>query len=153
MKLFGILLLALSFGQCASVKMEKNPPFKIESAKYTKPTGDKGNYKTTDLLIKYSANTPVDFQKVYFQNKITNAVVKQKGDEQFIEASFTNQVKKDIILHEDPREEFGNSPTPPQEELPFKLKDNEAVISYTKNGKTHYVKIENVIGKHDVYMQ
>ncbi|MDO6673950.1 hypothetical protein Q4517_00115 [Tenacibaculum sp. 1_MG-2023] len=153
MKLIGILILALSFTKCASVKMENNHPFKIESASYSHVTGGvKGSYSSTNLIIYFAPEESVDFQKVYFQNRITKAVVEQHNDKQYIAAryktSFNN--RKDLILHADPKKEFGNTPT---EEFPFELKENEAMVSYVVGKKIHYVKIENIIKKDRVFMQ
>ncbi|GFD76922.1 hypothetical protein KUL113_63420 [Tenacibaculum sp. KUL113] len=153
MKLIGILILALSFTKCASVKMENNHPFKIESASYSHVTGGvKGSYNSTNLIINFTAEKPVDFQKVYFQNRITKAIVEQHNDKQYIAARYktlSNELN-DLILHADPKKEFGNTP---KEEFPFELKENEAMVSYIIEGKTHYFKIENIIKKDKVFMQ
>ncbi|AZJ34519.1 hypothetical protein [Tenacibaculum singaporense] len=156
MKLIGILILALSFTKCASVKMENNHPFKIESASYSHVTGGvKGSYNSTNLIINFTAEKPVDFQKVYFQNRITKAIVEQHNDKQYIAARYktSSNDRKDLILHADPKKEFGNTPNTPAEEFPFELKENEAMISYVIGEKTHYVKIENIIKKDKVFMQ
>ncbi|CAM1354456.1 hypothetical protein [Tenacibaculum ascidiaceicola] len=156
MKLIGILILALSFTKCASVKMENNHPFKIESASYSHVTGGvKGSYNSTNLIINFTAEKPVNFQKVYFQNKITEAVVEQHNDKQYIAARYktSSNDRKDIILHADPKKEFGNTPNTPTEEFPFELKENEAMISYIKGEETCYVKVENIVKKDKVFMQ
>ncbi|AZJ32982.1 hypothetical protein SAMN05444344_1256 [Tenacibaculum mesophilum] len=153
MKLIGILILALSFTKCASVKMENNHPFKIESASYSHVTGGvKGSYNSTNLIINFTAEKPVDFQKVYFQNRITKAIVEQHNDKQYITARYKTSSNElnDLILHADPKKEFGNTPA---EEFPFELKENEAMVSYIIEEKTHYVKIENIIKKDKVFMQ
>jgi hypothetical protein len=156
MKLIGILILALSFTKCASVKMENNHPFKIESASYSHVTGGvKGSYNSTNLIINFTAKEPVDFHKVYFQNRITKAVVEQHNDKQYIAARYktSSNDQKDLILHADPKQEFGNTPNTPTEEFPFELKENEAMVSYVIGEKTHYVKVENIIKKDKVFMQ
>ncbi|MCG7500793.1 MULTISPECIES: hypothetical protein [Tenacibaculum] len=153
MKLIGILILALSFTKCASVKMENNHPFKIESASYSHVTGGvKGSYNSTNLIINFTAEKPVDFQKVYFQNRITKAIVEQHNDKQYITARYKTSSNElnDLILHADPKKEFGNTPA---EEFPFELKENEAMVSYIIEEKTHYVKIESIIKKDKVFMQ
>ena len=153
MKLIGFLILAFSLTQCASVKKEDIPPFKVESATYSHVTGGvKGSYNSTNLIINFTAKEAVDFQKVYFQNRITNAVVEQKGDKQYIAARYktSSNDRKDIILHADPKQEFGNTPT---EKFPFELKENEAMISYAIGEKVHYVKVENIIKKDKIFME
>lgn len=157
MKLIGILILAFSLTQCASVKMENNHPFKIESASYSHVTGGvKGSYNSTNLIINFTAKEPVDFQKVYFQNRITNAVIEQHNDKQYITARYktsSDEDRKDLILHADPKEEFGNTPNNPTEKFPFELKENEAMVSYTIGDKIHYVKVENIEKQKKIFMQ
>ncbi|REH56283.1 hypothetical protein C7448_101321 [Tenacibaculum gallaicum] len=157
MKLIGILILALSFTKCASVKMENNHPFKIESASYSHVTGGvKGSYSSTNLIIYFATEESVDFQKVYFQNRVTKAVVEQHNDKKFIAARYKTSLgddRKDIILHADPKKEFGNTPNAPTEEFPFNLKENEAMVSYVIGEKIHYVKVENIVKKDNVFMQ
>ena len=154
MKLIGILLLTFSLTQCASVKMQNTHPFKIESASYSHITGGvKGSYNSINLIINFTAEKSVDFQKVYFQNRITNAVVKQHNDKQYIAARYktsSNDDRKDFILHADPKQEFGNAPT---EKFPFELKENEAMISYAKGENVYYVKVENIVKKSKIFME
>ena len=149
MKLIGILLLALSFGQCASMKMENNHPFKIESA----TTESLPETNALNLAIEFTASKTIDFKKVYFQNRIADAVVEQKSNKKHIVAQYKTSLlegKKDIILHADPKEEFGNTPNNPTEKFPFKLKENEAMVSYTIGDKIHYVKVENIVKKESI---
>ncbi|MEE3999975.1 hypothetical protein V1T75_06455 [Tenacibaculum sp. FZY0031] len=157
MKLIGILILALSFAKCASVKTENNHPFKIESANYSNVTGGvKGSYSSTNLIIYFSAEEPIDFQKVYFQNRITKAVVEQHNNQTYIAARYktsSDDEQKDIVLHADPKKEIGNTPNTPTEEFPFKLKENEAMVSYVIGEKTYYAKVENIIKKETVFME
>ncbi|WP_428743433.1 hypothetical protein [Tenacibaculum sp.] len=154
MKLIGILLLTFSLTQCASVKTQNTHPFKIESASYSHITGGvKGSYNSINLIINFTAEKSVDFKKVYFQNRITDAVVEQKVGKQYIAARYktsSNDDRKDLILHADPKQEFGNTPT---EKFPFELKENEAMVSYVKNEKICYVKVENIIKKSKVFME
>jgi hypothetical protein len=46
----------------------------------------------------------------------------------------------------DPQNEYGNEP-PQTEKLPFELLKNEAVITFDENGRTKYVKLENISQK------
>ncbi|CAM1369521.1 conserved exported hypothetical protein [Tenacibaculum sediminilitoris] len=154
MKLLGILILSLSFTQCASVKMENNPPFKIGSANYSYITGGvKGSYNSTNLIINFTTKESVNFKNVYFQSRITKAVVEQHGDKQYIAARYktsSSKAQKDLVLHANSKEEYGNTS---KENFPFELKENEAVISYSIGEKIHYVKVENIKKEKKVFMQ
>ncbi|AGC76667.1 membrane or secreted protein [Nonlabens dokdonensis DSW-6] len=49
----------------------------------------------------------------------------------------------------DPKEEYGNT-VPNYEEIPFELKNDQAVIAFEANGKMKYVKLENLTQKETV---
>ncbi|WGH74633.1 hypothetical protein P8625_11090 [Tenacibaculum tangerinum] len=153
MKLIGILILALSFTECASVKTENNHPFKVESANYSYVSGGvKGSYNSTNLIIYFTSKEPVDFKNVYFQNRITKAVVEQHNNTNYIAARYktSSNDKEDLVLHANPEEEFGNTAV---ENFPFELKDDEAMISYALGEKIYYVKVANIVKKDAVFMQ
>ena len=50
---------------------------------------------------------------------------------------------RNLILDADITKELENT-LPSLEEFPFQLKENEAILSYKKEGKTLYFKIENI---------
>ncbi len=155
MKLFGILIFALSLTQCASMKLDANPPFTIKSASYSHITGGLPGNSTLNLMIEFTANDAVDFKNVYFQNSIVNAIIEQKQNKQYIAARYktsTGEDRKDLVLNADPKEEYGNT-TKTEEKFPFELKENEAVITYKVGDKIHYYKIEKIEKIKRVFMQ
>ncbi len=144
MKLFGILIFALSLTQCASMKLDTNPPFKVTSASYSHITGGQPGNSVLNLMIEFTAPETIDFKNVYFQNRITPAVIEQKQNKQFIAARYktsSNSDSKDMALHNDAKEKFS-----------LELKENEAVITYKVGKKIHYYKIENVKKEKSVFM-
>ncbi len=152
MKLFGILILALSFSQCASMKMDTQPPFKVENASYSHITGGQPGNSVLNLMIEISTPETVDFKNVYFQNRITPAVIEEKVGKQYIAARYktsSDQERKDLVLNSDAKAEFGNTA---KEKFPFELKENEAVVTYKIGEKIHYYKIENVKKEKSVFM-
>lgn len=155
MKLIGILLFALSFSQCASISLTNNPPFTINNATYSHVTGGLPGNNTLNLMLEFTENQSVDFQKVYFQNRSIKAVIEQKGAKKYITARYKTSTKndsKDRVLHADPKEEFKNS-SETTEKFPFELKNTEAIVSYMVNNKIHYFKVENIQKEKRVFMQ
>ncbi|WP_299119499.1 hypothetical protein [uncultured Tenacibaculum sp.] len=156
MKLFGILILAFTFTQCASMKMDSNPPFSVKSATYTHITGGLPGNNSLDLIIEFTSEDSVDFEKVFFQNRVTKAVIEKKQDKQHIAARYntsTDQDRKDLTLHADPKEEHGNTASAKSEnDFPFELKENEAIVTYKVGTKIHYYKIENIKKGEKVFM-
>lgn len=157
MKLFGILIFALTFTQCASMKMDNNPPFTVKSATYTHITGGLPGNNSLNLMIEFSSENTINFENVFFQNRTTKAVIEKKQDKQYIAARYNTSPKKDrkdLVLHANSKEEFGNTTNEKvKEEFPFKLKENEAIVSYKIGTKTHYFKIENIKKEKKVSMQ
>ncbi len=155
MKLFGILILALSFSQCASIKMDTQPPFKIASASYSHITGGLPGNSVLNLMIEFTSAETIDFKKVYFQNKIVDAVIENKQGKNYVAARYktsTGNYNKYLLLNSNSKEEFGNTANEIKEKFPFELKENEAVVTYKIADKTHYYKIENVKKEKSVFM-
>ncbi|CAM1349889.1 hypothetical protein [Tenacibaculum insulae] len=154
MKLFGILILALGITQCASTKLNTNPPFTIKKASYKHITGGLPGNSTLNLMIEFTATKTVDFEQVYFKNRVITPVIEQKQGKNYIAARYktsTGRDRKDLSLNADPKKEFGNT-TKSNVKIPFELKENEALITYKVNGKTQYYKIENIKKEKRVFM-
>lgn len=178
MKLFGILLLTISFTQCKSHKFEQTPPFSVKSATYTHITGGTPGNTTLDLMIEFTTEKDVQFEAVYFQERTIQPVVEQKGGKQYLAARFDTSTPKtkgnyNLTLHSDPKKEYGNNPNPkkkydlelhsdskkeygnkPNEkkEETINLKENEAIIVYKINGKSNFYKLEDIEKKESVHM-
>ena len=54
---------------------------------------------------------------------------------------FNNELNRDVIMDADATKEAQN--TPPKK-IPFQLKENEAIISYTYKGTLQYYKVSNI---------
>ncbi|WP_143032182.1 hypothetical protein [Tenacibaculum sp. MAR_2009_124] len=154
MKLFGILFFALGFTQCASQKFENKPPFTITSAVYTNISGGMPGNNSVDLRLTFSTSKEIEFDQLFFINRTTKAVLETKGKVQYIIGRYNTSPKNskyDLELHGDSKKEYGNKPS--SESFPFKLKENEAVLSYKDGNKTKYVKIENIKKGKRIFMQ
>ncbi len=66
-------------------------------------------------------------------------------------ARFVNTVEKDIVLHKNHKKEAGNEPPKVQQDFPFTLANDEAVISYEENGTLNYYKLKNIVDKFPLY--
>lgn len=152
MKLLGILIFALSFTQCKSTKLDTTPSFTIKSASYSHISGGLPGNKVLNLMIEFTTSKTIDFQNVYFQNRVINALIEEKQGKKYIAARYKISAnKKDLILNVDPKEEFGNTNSI-KEKLPFELKENEAALSYKIGNKIIYYKIENIKKEKRVFM-
>ncbi|WP_439129498.1 hypothetical protein [Polaribacter sp.] len=145
MKIISILTILLGFSQCISSKFVKNPSFKVEKATYNKWSGGQPGVSGIKLELQLVNALQIEFDSLYFQNKKTKVETRQINNMLQVTGHFSTSIRKnkDLILDADPTKELKNSP-PLLQNFPFKLKDNEAVLSFKKNNKTHYFKIEEI---------
>jgi hypothetical protein len=155
---FGAVLLILGLMSCSSQKtLESQPPFSVE-----RPTVQywEGGREESGYGMQFQARwNPVDpsaiqVDSLFFRGRVYNLEVKDSETGFVLQASRTESPleKTDITMHADSLREVGNQPPKPlpsPEAFPFKLKPDEAVISYTHraDGKKHYAKITGIIEK------
>ncbi len=132
------ILFALTLITCASVKSNGKHPFKIVSATCS---------TDADPVVNIACTTTEDvvFKTVFFKNKQGKLKAETQNDQIVLSTTLkkSNLFSK-IVLDKDPAKEFGNTIPPTSESLPFKLKDNEAALSYELNDEVHYYVIKNL---------
>ncbi|WP_196895381.1 hypothetical protein [Aureivirga marina] len=155
MRLLKLLLftvfVTLTAVQCKSQKVENSAykitteaPFTIEKATFQKWVGGRPNTGGTNVDIFINNSQNIEFGEIYFRGKkvkIKSFENEKNRNGLKLVGAFKKQFKKDISLHSDPKKEYGNSK---KIEIPFELKDKEAVISYKQNGKLKFFKVENL---------
>jgi len=139
----------VGFSQCSSTKkIQKNTPIVLGQV-YCQEwiAGVKGGGSGLNIFIP-TDDISIILDSVYFRGKATKLEAqKQKGIiyiGRFI--SDLNQ-KKDMIMSNEPNAEFGNEMLKISQISPFKLNDNECVISYKDGKTTKYFKVDNVVEK------
>lgn len=145
MKLFSLFAVIATLFQCASLKFEDNPPFKINSATFKNYIGGMPGVSGTNVVINYEANTTVNFDSLFFKGRKAKIELESIEKKNYIKGHFNTSTvnsKEDLMLHKDGKKEYGNKI--PEKKFPFELKENEAVISYLENGETKYFKVENI---------
>jgi len=132
-KIITIVILAIimmSFSQCSSAQLDKKTPVTITNSIYQNWVGGQPGSQGTLVSIKLNApDKKMEFDSIYFNGK---AVKLQ-----------SNLVKNpnDVIMHADPKKEFGNAPPKLAAKIPFELEKNDAIISYIINDKKRYFKV------------
>lgn len=145
LKFLSILTIIVGFTMCKSLQFKKQPPFKITSATYKDWVGGQPGISGIILKINYTSNLKIEFDRVYFRNKETQLESKKVKTDKLVVGYFnTSSLKKDFILDANPTKEL-NNPVPKIKKIPFKLTENEAVISYKFNGKLEYYKIKSLL--------
>ncbi|WP_157662452.1 hypothetical protein [Polaribacter sp. SA4-10] len=145
MKLISIIAILFSFTQCGSIKVEKNPPFKIEKASYNNWVGGQPGVRGTKVEIALKENSSIIFDSLFFRNKSTKVEINTAGSKMLLIGHFNTSKRqnRDLILDADVTKEMKNTP-PDVNDFPFELKENQAIISYKVGYKIKYFKIENI---------
>lgn len=144
-KILSILFLLLGFSQCGGSTLVKKSTLKAEKAFYNNWFGGQPGVRGTKVEIHLKDASEVIFVALYFQGKRTKVEVSQMEKFTRIIAHFSTSKRKNrnLILDADITKELENT-LPSLEEFPFQLKENEAILSYKKESKTLYFKIENI---------
>ncbi|APG65785.1 hypothetical protein LPB136_10595 [Tenacibaculum todarodis] len=145
MKLFSLFAVIATLFQCASLKFEDNPPFKINSATFKNYVGGMPGVSGTNVVINYETSTTVNFDSLFFKGRKAKIELETSGKKNYIKGHFNTSTvnsKEDLVLHKDGKKEYGNKV--PEKKFPFELKESEAVISYLENGETKFFKVENI---------
>lgn len=141
LKVLLMLIFTIIFSACKTPKLMNNPPFKIISAEYEEWRGGIPGISGIKVQIVYSSNESIDFNQLYFKNMITQ-VEFDSSNQQTIIAHFDTSKRKDLPVIENDNH---SKKLPEKIKFPFEILDNEAVISFKKNGQMYYYKVQNLV--------
>ena len=144
---FGLFIITIFFLNCNSSKntsstysFSQNPPFTVsESYSQKWMAGIKEGGSGTNVYFKIeNIESGTSINEIYFRNKSAKA---NPSKENLYTGYFKNEENRDVIMDSDSNKEAKN--TPPKH-FPFKLEENEAVISYLFKGTDYYFKVSNI---------
>ena len=141
-----LALISMSFSQCSSAQFDKNAPTTITKSFYQDWVGGRPGSKGTLVTIKMKTpETDIIFDSIYFNGKTVKLKSSYKENELTLTGNFIVSTKpNNLIMHADPKEEFGNMPPQQVKKIPFELQKGEAVISYVINNKKRYYKLSGI---------
>ena len=141
-----LVIITMSFIQCSSAQLDKKVPVTITNAVYQNWVGGQPGSKGTLVSIKLNnPDSKMTFDSIYFNNKAVKLKTNLIKNELTLTGNFMVITKhNDMIIHANPKEEFGNTPPKLAPKIPFELEENEAVISYIIKDKKRYFKVENI---------
>ena len=93
----------------------------------------------------------VVLDSLYYQGKAAALESIKKDSYHVYIGRFVDNNASNVILHADPKKEFGNSPTSSKVIPPFAIADHEALLKYTIDGKARYYKLTNLIPATAIY--
>ena len=112
--------------------------------------GVKGGGSGINLYIP-AFSQDLMFEKVFFRGMETSITKANHEGKEYYIGYFKTPLnsKAEMNLDEDAKNEYGNK-SPLQTEkvkMPFEIADNEAIITYTENDETKYVKVTGITEK------
>ena len=133
-------LVLISFAQCASnkpYKLQKTIPFNITQAISQTYLGGRQGNKGEQLTISVS-DKEIALDSLFYKGRKLKLNKNQEGN---YTTKLSLSTGKHHTMHSDPSAEYGNKAPVMKDNIPFKLKEKEAVISYIKNEVTYYYNI------------
>lgn len=146
-------IMVYGLAQCKSgYQLEKESSLEIGDAYYQYwVAGVEGGGSGINLFIPIkSVPENITLDSIYFRNKKSTIEMVNNNLAVGRFKSKTN-TKKELIMSNEPFAEYANEVPKIPEKVPFDLKDDECVISYTENNRTKYFKISNIIKKEPKY--
>ncbi|WP_128755202.1 hypothetical protein [Aquimarina sediminis] len=140
-----LLLLLIMHIQCASSQqIDKKSPIEIKNTYFQEwIAGVEGGGSGFMIYLEVDAVSDVKLEYAYFRGK--KIKLGHKTNELVYVGHYTKATKpRDLIMSDDPKEEFKNQLPEIEEKIPFELADNECMISYMNNGKQGFFKLENI---------
>ena len=139
-------IIMITFFQCSSAQLDKKAPVTIIQSTYQDWVGGRPGSKGTLVSIKLNApDEKMVFDYIYFNGKGVKLQSSLVKNELTLTGNFIESTKpNEIIMHADPKKEFGNQPPKLAAKIPYELATNEAIISYFIKDKKRYFKIENI---------
>lgn len=139
LKLLGLVVLSISFAQCAStMKLQENIPDAVGESYYQNwVAGVKGGGSGTNVFIKVKEESMV-LDSIYFRGQVAKLTTKP-ADKQLFIGRFASEMNS-----KNHPELTSDSMDKSNSDFPFDLDNNDCVISYMDNGKAKYFKIEDL---------
>ena len=134
-----------SFSQCSGSRdLDKKAPVNIEKAYCQRWVGGVEGAGSGLNIHLPMGDSEMELDSVYFRGKAAKLEWKKEARQYVGRYTTEFNKKKDIVMNEDPKKEYGNELPKVESKIPFELKQDECVVSYKKGDKTHYFKIENI---------
>ncbi|SNR52939.1 hypothetical protein [Lutibacter flavus] len=125
-------------------ELQTKPPFKIIEATYHSWVGGQPDVKGIKVNLVID-NTQIALDTIFFRNMKVKLKKDKSSSKNLYVGTFILEKKKEFRLDIDPKKEYGNEAPDVSVKIPFQLKKNEAVVSYSYKNKRVFYKVENII--------
>ena len=137
----GIFILTL-FASCGSHKdLQERAPAQFNEVYYTYTS----NGIQLNIPVAAIQDQRMTMDAVYFHGMKSD--LKQSEEKPNLYVANFRMGSEDMVMHEDPKEEYGNRPPQLPEESPFSIEEDEAILVFTQNDKLKYYKLTGIVEK------
>src|SRR5690606_17978540 len=148
MKILALWVVILGFTACgSSQKLVEKLPFTLGELRIEPWTvGEPNTQKGVNIYIPVQDLDPLQgaLDSLYYQGKVAKLERMTKDSYQVYIGRFMDSKASNLILHADPKKEFGNKPQS-RVKPPFAINEDQALLKYTMENQTHYYKLSNFI--------
>ena len=148
-QILGLVILTFimaSFSQCSSAqKLQKEAPTTFGEVYFQKWVSGMAQGPSGINIFIEVKNDNMQLDSVYFRGKVAKLDIDKSNKLLYVGRFISKSTeKRDIIMHKDATEEYGNKAPEISAKIPFELAPFECVISYKVNGKTKYFKLTDL---------
>jgi len=142
---FALVMGIITLTQCASTqKMNTIMPSEIKNPYFK-------NWNTDDtrgftIYIPIEENSTMVLENAYFRQKKIK-LEKDPTQSMYLGKYTFPKTKNDMVMSGNPKKEYGNTLPGDIQRIPYKIKDNQCVVEYTKDANKVHFKIENLAKK------
>ena len=137
----GIFMLVL-FASCGSNKdLQERAPAQFSEVYYTYDS----NGIELNIPVTSIQDQRISLDAVYFHGMKSNLMQSEEKPNLYV-ANF-RMGSGDMVMHEDPKEEYGNKPPQLPEKSPFSIDDDEAILVFTQDDQIKYYKLTGIVEK------
>lgn len=129
------------FISCAGSKIQEKAPAQFEKAFYE----EQGDFINLYLPVTAIQANRISLDSVYFRGR--KAALKQDERQPGMYSAKFNTGKEDMILSSDPREEYKNKLPETPVEVPFKIRESEAILVFKENDEVKHYKISGILNR------
>ncbi|BAO54755.1 hypothetical protein [Nonlabens marinus] len=152
MKFLSLFAFVVLTSSCCSQKIDSTVgPFENGRQPYAQSWtgGIPGSGSGVNLFMPGLDIKADNIDRIYFQGMITDDIEVIDSTTNDLVARFKTDFNStpDANMNLDPKKEYGNQAPTVRKDFPFKLKDDEMVVKFIRNGKTYHTKFIGVARK------
>lgn len=137
--IFTFILFTAFFSGCGGSKiLQEQPPAQFQQAYVVSEDNSLNLY----IPVSVIQTERVDLRSVYFRGM--KADLEQDDERPGMYVARFNTGRGDMVMHKNPKEEYGNRVPQRVEKAPVDIDDNEAVIVFSEKGDIKFYKITGI---------